>query len=95
MRYSYEFKIECTKLYRQGKWAETPKGIKGSNFRKLIRCWAQIEDIHGAEALRHKNANKIWTVEEKFELVSQVKAGWSIASVVFHRIVTAHLNLKL
>ena len=95
MRYSYEFKIECTKLYRQGKWAETPKGIKGSTFRKLIRCWAQIEDIRGAEALWHKNANQIWTGEEKFELVSQVKAGWSITSVVFHRIVTAHLNLKL
>ena len=34
MRYSYEYKKECVELYRQGKWAETPKGIKEENFKR-------------------------------------------------------------
>ena len=25
MRYTYEYKINCVELYRQGKWPETPK----------------------------------------------------------------------
>ncbi|MBP3339465.1 MAG: hypothetical protein J6L69_08685, partial [Lachnospiraceae bacterium] len=28
MRYSYEFKKECVQLYREGKWPETPPGVK-------------------------------------------------------------------
>ena len=28
MRYTYEYKINCVELYRQGKWPETPNGIK-------------------------------------------------------------------
>lgn len=27
MRYSYEFKRKCVEVYRQGKWAETPKDV--------------------------------------------------------------------
>ncbi|MCI7412446.1 MAG: helix-turn-helix domain-containing protein, partial [Clostridia bacterium] len=27
MRYSYEFKLECIELYRQGVWPETPEGV--------------------------------------------------------------------
>lgn len=33
MRYSYEYKKECVELYRQGKWAEAPKGIKEDNLK--------------------------------------------------------------
>ena len=77
MRYSYEYKRNCIELYRQGKWPETPKGIKERNFRIMIGRWVRIEKYQGPEALRHKNFNKIWTPEEKLELISQVLAGKS------------------
>ena len=83
MRYSHEYKLNCIELYRQGKWPETPEGIKERNFRIMIGRWARIEDSQGADALQHKNFNKIWTPEEKLELVSQVIAGKSNQSVAF------------
>ena len=81
MRYSHEYKLDCIELYRQGKWPETPEGIKERNFRIMIGRWARIEDSQGSEALRHQNFNKIWAPEEKLELISQVIAGKSIQSV--------------
>ena len=36
MRYSYEYKKMCVELYRQGKWAETPEGVKEKNFRNIF-----------------------------------------------------------
>ncbi len=84
MRYSYEFKRKCVELYRQGTWPETPEGIKDAeNFHKMIRRWARIENANGPEALRHQNFNRIWTPEEKLELVSQVIVGRSIQEVAF------------
>ena len=77
MRYSYEFKQECIDLYRQGQWAETPNGIKERNFRIMIVRWARMEDCQGPEVLRHQNSNKVWSPEEKLELVLQVVAGKS------------------
>lgn len=32
MKYSYEFKKECMQLYREGKWSDTPEGIKEKTF---------------------------------------------------------------
>ena len=54
MRYSYEYKKECVELYRQGKWAETPKGIKEENFKKMVRQWVRMEDANGPEVLKLK-----------------------------------------
>ena len=65
----------CVELYRQGKWAETPEGIQKESFCKMIREWARIENSCGAEALQHKNQNKEWTAEQRYELVAQVLAG--------------------
>ena len=81
MRYSYEYKKECVELYRQGEWAATPEGVNESNFHITIRKWVRLEEIHGPEVLKHKNHNKVWTPEEKLELVSQVLAGKSNESV--------------
>ena len=81
MRYSYEFKRNCIDLYRQGRWPETPEGITTHTFRSKIGQWARIEDACGPEALRHKNRNKDWTAEERYELVAQVLAGKSCVSV--------------
>ena len=82
MRYSYEFKRECVELYRQGLWPETPKGVKNQeNFRRMIRSWVRIEDSCGPEGLIHKNQNRAWTAEERYELVAKVIAGQSYKSV--------------
>ena len=83
MRYSYEYKRNCVELYRQGKWPETPNGITAHNFRIMIGRWARIEKCQGSEVLRHKNFNKLWTPEEKLELISQVLAGKSNQEVAF------------
>lgn len=51
MRYSYEYKRKCVELYRQGKWPETPAGIKEArNFHAMIRRWGRIEEANGPEA---------------------------------------------
>ena len=77
MKYSYEYKRKCVEMYREGKWPETPDGIQERNFHEMIRRWSRMEESCGPEALRHKNQNKIWTAEEKYELVAQVMAGAS------------------
>lgn len=81
MRYSYEFKMKCVELYRQGIWMETPAGIRRKRFHDTIRIWARIEESSGPEALRHRNQNKEWTAEERYELVAKVLAGQSCKSV--------------
>lgn len=77
MRYSYEYKKKCVEIYRRGKWPETPEGIKEKNFRDMVQIWARTEELCGSEALMHKNQNKVWTAEEKYELVAKVLAGES------------------
>ena len=82
MRYSYEYKRKCVELYREGKWPEIPEGINNAQgFRIKVREWVRLEDLYGPEVLRHKSSNKVWTPEEKLELVSQVLAGRSKKSV--------------
>ena len=77
MRYSYEFKLKCVEMYRQGKWIETPEGTREDTFHKAIAQWSRIEESQGPEALHHKNSNKVWKPEEKMELISKVLAGGS------------------
>jgi len=81
MRYSYEFKMECVELYRQGLWADIPEGVSQSQFKKQIVIWSKIVDNYGCEALKHKGRNKDWSVESKLELISKVLAGESYESV--------------
>ena len=40
--------------------------------------WHRLEKACGPKALQHKNHNKVWTAEEKYELVANVLAGASI-----------------
>ena len=81
MRYSYDYKRKCVEMYQQGKWPETPVGIKERNFRIMIYRWAQMECNQGAEILTPKIHHKKWTPEEKLELISQVIAGKSNQAV--------------
>lgn len=83
MRYSYEFKRKCVEMYRQGKWAETPKDVSQKLFHDTVRKWVRLEDAQGPNALKHKGQNRIWTPEDKLELITQVLAGKSIKSVAF------------
>ena len=81
MRYSYEFKRNAVDLYRKGLWPETPEGVKEATFHRKVWQWAKLESEYGPEALRHKNSNKEWTAEQRYELVAQVLAGQSCLSV--------------
>ena len=81
MRYSHEYKLRCVELYRQGRWPETPPGISAENFRITIRRWVRLEEANGSDVLKHKNFDKVWTPDEKMELVSKVLAGNSSQSV--------------
>ena len=84
MRYSYEFKRKCVEMYYQGRYPDTPEGVKQGNFHSKIRQWVRIEEANGPDALRHEGHNKIWTPKAKLELVSKVIAGESNKSVAFN-----------
>ena len=83
MKYSYEYKRMCVEMYREGKWPETPEGIQQGNFHKMIRKWVRMEISCGPESLRHKNQNKEWTADQRYELVAQVLAGRSVKETAF------------
>ena len=80
MKYSSEFKKECVQLYREGRWADTPEGLKEKRFHDTIREWFELEQLHGPEILKHGNNIK-WTTDEKLEVVSKVLVGNTIGSV--------------
>ena len=69
MRYSHEYKLECIKLYLLGSWPETPPGISEHHFKITVRRWARLYNSNGSDVLKHKNFNKVWTPEEKMELI--------------------------
>ena len=82
MRYSYEFKRKCVEMYREGRWPDTPTGIKDpDSFRDMVRQWYYAEEANGPEILKHQGPNKEWTPEGRYELVAKVIAGSSIRSV--------------
>lgn len=73
----------CVELYRQGKWPETLEGAVERAFRSTVRKWVRIENSCGPEALRHKNQNKEWTADQRYELVARVLAGNSIKETAY------------
>ena len=76
MRYSYEYKRKCVELYRQCKWPDTPEWVKDEKqFHSQICKWYRLEETHGPDGLKHRNKNKTWTPDAKYELVSKVLAG--------------------
>ena len=89
MRYSYEFKRKCVEMYYQGRYPDTPEGIKKDNFHKTIRQWVRIEEANGPDTLRPKKHYKIWTPEAKLELVSKVIAGETNKSVAVNAGISA------
>ncbi|MCR5458256.1 MAG: transposase [Clostridiales bacterium] len=85
MSYSYEYKLKCVEIYKEGRWPETPEGIMNrENFRKMIRKWVRIEEANGPYALKHRNQKKKWSPDERLELVAKVIAGSSVKSVAIN-----------
>ena len=72
MRYSYEFKLMCVELYHSGLYPDIPEGTNPDTLKRHIREWSELVDLHGPEVLKHKVFNKVWTPEEKLELVLKV-----------------------
>lgn len=81
MRYSHEYKLKCIDMYRQGIYPETPPGVSTKGFRDMIYRWNKIEELNDSDAILHKKFNRVWTPEEKMELISKVLAGYSNQSV--------------
>ena len=76
MRYSYEFKLQCVDYYRKyGTIPDVPDGVSRYTFQHHVREWVRLEDAQGTEVLKHKNFNKVWSAEDKLELVQRVLAG--------------------
>ena len=82
MRYSYEYKMKCIEMYREGRWPETPTGIKEARyFHNMILRWFHVVEANGPDILKPRGTNKDWTPEERYELVAKVLGGSSIQSV--------------
>ena len=83
MKYDWKFKLQCVEDYKKGKWTEKPDYSKCSDhdFHNRITDWVRIYDLYGVDGLRHREVQKDWTVEERYELVAKVLAGKSIGSV--------------
>ena len=79
MRYSYEYKKLCVEMYRKGRLPESQEGVSRDQFHYTVVERHRLEKTCGTEALRHKKQNKVWTVAEKYELVTKVLAGASCA----------------
>ncbi|SDW47755.1 hypothetical protein SAMN04487759_11631 [Kandleria vitulina] len=75
MRYGYEFKRKCVEMYHRGEYPQTPNGISEERFHWQVRKWVRIEESCGPDALRHKNQNKEWTLEERYALVAPAYAA--------------------
>ncbi len=83
MKYSWEYKLQCVENYKIGKQNIKPKWCKlnNRNFITMIESWVRLYNLHGIDGLKHKQFNKDWTAEERFELVAKVLAGQSKKSV--------------
>ena len=85
MKYTWQFKLECVKNYKKGITTPVPEYSKMTQrtFNGKVRIWVRVFDIHGVDGLKHKSSNRIWTPEEKYDLIAKVLAGNSIKSTAF------------
>ena len=78
MKYSYEFKKKAVELYKEGKWIDPlDSTINIAGFHHKVRLWVRTAELNGLPALKHKAQYKVWSPEEKYELVAKVLAGAS------------------
>ena len=94
MRYSYEFKMMCVELYHSGSYPDIPEGLNPNTLKRHIREWSRLVDLHGPEVLKHKVFNKVWTPEEKLELISKVIAGTPRTKVAENEVIKKRIALR-
>lgn len=78
MKYSYEFKIKCIEQYKNDESLSIPKGANPRSFKKKVRTWVRMYELHGPDVLKHKAQNTEWNAEKRMEIVAEVLAGNSI-----------------
>lgn len=80
MKYTYDFKLQCVQKYKNGEHVPMPEFSGGTkeNFQKKVLEWVALYELHGPEALAKKQFDRVWTVEEKLNLICKVEAGKSI-----------------
>ena len=89
MKYSWKYKLECVNKHKNGEhitFLGSPNQRR--HFMNHVREWIKNYNDLGIDGLKHSSTNKDWTPEKRFELVTKVLAGNSIASVAKN----AHIN---
>ncbi len=76
MKYSYEYKKSAWNCTAKENGQKHQTEVKEKRFHDTVRIWVRTEDACG-QALRHKNQNKVWAAEEKYELIAKILAGAS------------------
>ena len=84
MKYDFIFKMNSVELYRNGQWPDTPDGINQKDFRKHVKTWVKLADLHGIDVLRHQTTCTEYTAEDRYNLVAKVLAGESQKSVAIN-----------
>lgn len=79
MKYTLEFKLECIKNKKDGKFISTPKGVKRHTFISRLGEWIRIYDKLGIDGLRHDK--KPLTFLEKITIVKRIESGESATEV--------------
>ena len=79
MRYSLKFKLDCIKKKKDGKFVDTPEGVKRKSFTTKLGIWIRIYDVLGIKGLKHNK--KPLTVYEKVALIKRIESGESISEV--------------
>ncbi len=75
MKYDYIYKMNCVEMYHKGQWPDTPNGLVQKDFRKMIKRWAKLEELHGYDVLKHPATCREYTAEYRYQLVAKVLAG--------------------
>jgi transposase-like protein len=78
MKYTAKYKYECVQKYLKGEHIEHLNGQSRNSFMSHVRDWVKRYNDLGYDGLSHQAENKVWSKEERFDLVAKVLAGNSI-----------------
>jgi len=79
MKYTKEFKLECVRKYKNGKYIEDPPGVNHKHFYHQVIMWVHQFDSKGEMALDHNRPTL--SVDERIKLIMRVENGESCKSV--------------
>ena len=81
MKYTAKYKYECVQKYLKGEHIKHPEGQSRTSFMSHVRDWVKRYIDLGYDGLSHQAENKVWSKEERFDLVAKVLAGNSIGGI--------------